>query len=181
MKERFKINDYVVYDGDVTALEPKRRNKDYAKIIERKKIGDIDYVGLQLISLKEQISCPLSEITHIETTKLHLINLGFKEEKSTDKLVYYVKNNMFISKLSLIIPLSKYNNNFFITGFCLADFRAITNDELEKYKNGSQIDMPKFYNDFPNLNNVNDLFDIIEMKENIIINREKIINPISTF
>lgn len=178
MREKFKINDYVVYLGDGTTLEPRRRNKDYAKIIDLKKIGNIEYVGLQLSSLNEKISCPLNQINNIETSKTHLLNLGFKEENSSDKIVCYIKNNIFISKLGLRIPVSIYNNNYFIAGFCLADFRIISNNKLEKYIIDDKIDVAKFFAEFQSLYNINVLFDVLEIKEDLIIDREKIINTI---
>ncbi len=167
MKERFKINDYVVYDGDGTALEPKRRNKDYAKIIERKKIGDIDYVGLQLFSLKEKISCPLSQIRDIETTRLHLINLGFEEKKLTKGAFSYRKNELVITHC--------------LFGYWQGDIENIGDNEIKKYIINNEWNVANFFTDFPNLNNVNDLFDIIEMNEKVIIDREKIINSIPIF
>lgn len=173
-KTEFKINDYVLYTGDGTANEPARKNKDYAKILDLIIIENIEYVCLQLLSIDKKISCPKHHIRVIETSQQHLINLGFEEVNSISKRVCYIKNNIYISKLGLSIPGSDIY--FFISGFCLADFRSITNVELNKYLTNNKVDAIKFFKDFPKMNNINDIFDIDKVEET---DREKIINSIS--
>lgn len=162
MNERFKINDFVIYNGNGTTLEPRRRNKDYAKIIDIKKIGGIIYFGLQLYSLDEKISCLFDQINDIKTSITYLELLGLKENKLPEGIITYSINNFFITN--------------YLFGYCLGKIENIK--VLEKYKINGNFSQDKFNGDFLNLNNVNDLFDIYEEKANLTVSRMEIISTL---
>lgn len=164
MREKiFKINDYVVCFVK-NAFGEARKNKDYAKIIELKKIGDNYIVDLQLLSLDEKTSCPLNQIRDIETSKFHLLNLGFEEKKLTKGALNYRKNDLVITH--------------YLFGYWLGDIENIDDNEMKKYIIDDKWNVAKFFKNFPTLYNVNDLFNVIESNENCIIDREKIITSI---
>lgn len=178
MRERFKVNDYVIYDGDKRVSELCKRNKDYARIIDIKIDNGKYWFNLELVSIDEKIFCPLRLLTEIETNKIHLINLGFSQEVFSKNSFYYKKNNIIISELNCILPTSNFYEESLLSGFCLADFRSITCQDIEKYCINGKFDQDRFKIDFPSLVFVNDLFDVLEGMEKISIDRKKIISSI---
>tara|TARA_B100000378_G_C18019196_1_gene403551 strand:- start:186 stop:710 length:525 start_codon:yes stop_codon:yes gene_type:complete len=167
----YSVNDYVKYIGDYSTLDPIRRNESYAQIIMLKKYEQYWLVGLRLLESNEKISCIIDKIRPIETEEKHLKILGFKIDKEKFQK-YYFKNGITISSIGLK-TLNKYSNSIFYSGLCIADFSDKEMKYFEKFYNGDEIDIKKFFNEYPSVNNINNLF--LEIGKKWKINEEEII------
>lgn len=154
MREIYKEKDFVQYVGKLHS------KYDYSKEIVAQ-IGNINKydkfssVELTIIQPLEKIDCLVDLIRPIFTEKKHLINLEFSEIDKDNSTIYKL-GDLTISRSSVKIP-----QNYIDLGFCLGDLSSLTSDEvIRKYLNkDSDFNFEKFYEDYPNLNNINDLIN----------------------
>ncbi|WP_417874043.1 hypothetical protein [Xanthomarina gelatinilytica] len=173
-KSLYEIEDYVHYGGDYSTLDEIRREKGFAKILTLKQFDYYWLVGLELIKSKDKISCVIDRIRPIDTSEKHLKEIGFKEEIDNAGKKVFVMNDIVISSIAINI-IHKYSKSIFISGFCIADFRNNKMIDFNKYKENDFINAQKFYSDFKNVNNLNDLLNYLKSEKGIDIDKEKII------
>ncbi|WP_158977371.1 hypothetical protein [Cellulophaga sp. L1A9] len=176
-KSLYEVGDYVKYGGDYSTLDETRREKGFAKILNIKKFDYYWLVGLELVKSKDKISCVIDRIRPIDTSEKCLKEIGFEGEIDNAGKKAYVMNDIIISSMCINI-LHKYSKSVFISGFCIADFRNNEMIDFEKYKEDDFINAQKFYSDFKNVNNLNDLLNYLESEKGIDIDKEKIISLI---
>lgn len=176
-KSLYEVGDYVIYGGDYSTLDVTRREKDFAKILTIKKFDYYWFVGLELFNSKDKISCVIDRIRPINTSENHLIEIGFEEKIDNAGKKAYVMNDIVISSIIFQI-IHEYSKSVFISGFCITDFRNEEMIDFEKYQEDDFINMQKFYSDFKNANNLNDILYYLESEKGIAIDKEKIISLI---
>jgi len=173
-KAIYEIGDYVKYGGDYSTLDEIRREKSFAKILDIKKFDYYWLAGIELIPSKKKISCVIDRIRPIDTSEQYLKEIGFVEKTNQAGKKAFVMNDTVISSLAINI-LHKHSNSVFISGFCIADFRNHEIIDFEKYKEDDFINAQKFYSDFKNANNINDLLQYLKKEKGLKIDSEKII------
>lgn len=151
----YKINDLVQYQGNLEIF-----SNNFAKIIGFKNFNNAERVHLQSMHNKQNFWSDYNEIRHILLEEKHLINLGFKKDKTLGSLLKFTLNNIVVSS-----SISRYDNgNLFISGFVLGD--VTVSIDFRRYLYENKVDSEKFYKDFPMMYTLSDLLGYF--KENDI-------------
>lgn len=149
----FEINNFIKYNGRLNQYK-----NSIAKIIDFVSFNGNPRVQLLSLESEEEFWADFNEIKHIELTDNHLHNLGFKKEELNSRSKF-VKHNIIISKTAVqIVNIEHYS--WFFSGFCVGDF---TDTELKivNYVDNSIFNYDKFYNDYPKVNTVTELFHFL--------------------
>ncbi len=165
--------DFVRYEGDSTSLDPLRRNETIAKIISSVKNEDEWRVLLE-VNASESISCPINFVRPISTDKIHLKRLGFEEIVVDDKKRYVNNLGITISGMGGGITIGN-NTSYFVTGYCLGDLTNIKNTEMQNYINNEGFDKNAFNMVYPNLNNINSVFRVLE-ENGVVFDKREILD-----
>lgn len=172
----YKTNDYVKYKGDCSTTDSIRRNEDVAKILFVRKNHPHYWVGLELLTSKENISCSIDKITTIETNLDHLTAIGFQIDDADSNNKLFVLGDVIISSIGLDYITKENMGIIFISGFCIGNLLTLNESNHTAYIEGDIFNVKKFYDDFPSVNNINDLFEFLKEKAKIDINIEEIIS-----
>ncbi|WP_345200251.1 hypothetical protein [Chryseobacterium ginsengisoli] len=142
----FKENDFVRYMGKPTwEYDPTK------EIIAQ--IYKIDSQFSSLIIGTNKIDSPINLLRPITSVKEHLENLGLVAEQKVNFTIYSL-GSLKISSITIIIP-----QNFINLGFCLGDVSTLSDEEIIKkyFDEDLNFNKEKFNDDYPDLNNLNDL------------------------
>lgn len=157
MREIYKEKDYVQYVGKLNSNHD--HSKDViAQIDNLDKYSKFWNVELTVIQPVEKVYCLVDLIRPIFTKKEHLMNLEFLEVEKENSTIYTL-GNLVVSSSTVKIPQKR---QFIDLGFCLGDLSTLTSDEvMKKYVDKDfNFDFEKFYNEYTNLNNINDLIQL---------------------
>lgn len=169
-RDYYNVGDYVKYEGDSSTLEDRRRNPDFAKILQIEKFDDYWWVGVELLSSKEKISFSMNYLRPISLEEKHLVNLGFEKRPINLSPQYYVKGDVYISSIGFNLIILNYH---FISGFCLVDnISAFQNLDIADFFENNKFNTKKFYEKYPSLYNINSLIEVL--KEKSLINDDEI-------
>lgn len=156
----YQEGEYVKYTGDYSIKEGPLRNEAIGQIVEFKELFGRERVFLSLIEGKQEIWCDYDKLRPISTTILHLEKAGFKtEELGNEKVKRFVLGPIIISGVLYRTADHKY---VFSSGFCLGDLTHPKAINWKKYRTNGDFDVQLFYGDFPSLNNINSLFEILD-------------------
>jgi len=169
-KSNYLINDYVKYEGNLSTLASILRDPDIGKIIQFEVHHNIERINLFLLGKKESIWCDFQDIRPIYTEPEHLKALDFVTVDVNGKKKY-ILGALTISGCLISTPSTTY-----LLRYCLGDFsNGVQN--IGKYLVDETLDLDKFFNDFPDVSNVNDLLTFLE-NQGRIIDKEKIVKNV---
>lgn len=171
MRDIYKKGDYVKYVGNGATTISLFREEDYAKIVDIFKHNEYWAVTLDLLKSKEKISCLVDVIRPIETNANHLKKLNFKEIKF-DSSKYYQLEDIIISS----VGIQTHHNSYFISGLCIGNTSIISPLDLAKFVIDGEFNIKSFFEIYPSVNNINQLFDYLKRFDNLIIDELEILN-----
>lgn len=147
----YEVGDYVRYQGSLSTLTEILRNPDIGRIEEFGNNAGRERVYLYLLGSKKHIWCDFYDIRQIFTEPEHLRALNF----NTIDVKGYKKYELDAVTVSGCVIYAKPAT--YLINYCIADFsKGVPNIEKYLLADGS-LDLEKFYSDFPNVNNLNDL------------------------
>ncbi|PWW27208.1 hypothetical protein [Chryseobacterium sp. AG844] len=161
-----RINDYVKYVGNYPyEYDPL---KDLIGLISHEEANSS---RVELIIGTNKIHTTKDQLRPLITNIGNVLNLGFTSVLKRNMTIYQ-KGNLIISDIKLCIGTSTYD-----LGFCLGDASILDEEVLkEKYfDENSTFNLDKFYLDFPNLNNLNDLIRVY-VQQYYAFNKEEFFN-----
>ncbi|MDF7820204.1 hypothetical protein P1X15_21470 [Runella sp. MFBS21] len=157
----YLVGDYVRYEGDMSILAEPLSSPDIGRIEEFRDFFDKERIYLYLLNKKQHIWCDYDKIRPIYTSKKILESIGFNETENNNRKKYSL-HNICVSECAINIFDKRH---LIFSGFCATDFtNGIPN--LEKYICDNEFDLKIFYEDYPYVQNVNDL--LLYLKNNEI-------------
>lgn len=164
----YEVGDYIKYQGNLSTLTEILRNPDIGRIEEFGNNVGQERVYLYLLDAKKNIWCDFYDIRQIFTEPEHLRALNF----NTIDVNGYKKYELDAVTVSGCVIYTKPTT--YLINYCIADFsKGIPTIEKYLLEDGS-LDLEKFYSDFPNVNNLNDLLSFLK-NTGRQINEEKIV------
>jgi hypothetical protein len=152
----YEVGDYVRYQGNMSTLTKILRDPDVGRIEEFGNNVGRERVYLYLIKAKKYIWCDFYDIRQIFTEPEHLKALNF----NTVDVKGYKKYELDGVTVSGSVIYTKPTT--YLINYCIADFsQGVQNIEKYLLEDGS-LNLEKFYTDFPNVNNLNDLLKYLK-------------------
>ncbi|OJW34083.1 MAG: hypothetical protein BGO54_05280 [Sphingobacteriales bacterium 46-32] len=152
----FTEGDFVRYTGDYAVVAGALREPGIGRIEEFQVLNGVEKIYLFLHDRNEHIWCDYDKIRCIETEEKHLLACGYTVEMAEQRKRYRRGGSVISSGLLYIHPLRQW----ILTGYCVTDFTGVV--ALDKYLHDpTRFDIHLFYQDFPGVNNLNDLFDYL--------------------
>lgn len=152
----YEVGDYVRYQGNLSTLTEILRNPDIGRIEEFGNNVGRERVYLYLLGSKKHIWCDFYDIRQIFTEPEHLRALNF----NTIDVNGYKKYELDAVTVSGCVIYTKQTT--YLINYCIADFSKGM-PHIEKYLNADgSLNLEKFYTDFPNVNNLNDLLTFLK-------------------
>ncbi len=164
----YEKGDYVKYKGNLSTDSNVLRDKGFGRIETFKTFKTAEGLSLYLLRYKESIYCGFQDISIILTEPKHLHKLGFQEVECKGKKKYKL-DNITVSGVKI------YEDNVVHKfKYCIEDF---TNEkpDFETYSDSDGINLERFFLDYLDVTNLNDLLNFME-KRGIAIDKEAIVN-----
>jgi len=166
----FTEGDFVRYTGNYAVVAGALREPGIGRIEEFEVFNGVERIYLFLHDRNEHIWCDYDKIRGIETEEKHLLACGYSVEMVGQRKRYRRGGSVISSGLFYIHHLGQW----ILTGYCVADFTNVV--VLDKYLHEpTRFDIHLFYQDFPWVNNLNDLFDYLK-EQGIELNWNTIAN-----
>lgn len=152
-----KEGHYVIYQGDpAIAIEP-LHSRDLAIFKAFEDSFGKERLGLHLLKKNTDIQTDYENIRELVTLPKHLIAAGFTEKKDKGK-PYYDFGEYTIAKMSVIDPV---NRKVYLLGYRVFHSSKLPIN-LQNYSVDNTVDIEKLVDDFPSVENINDLFDFFD-------------------
>jgi hypothetical protein len=154
-KSNYVLGDYVKYEGNLSTLAEILRRPDFGRIDKIEVQHGIERIYLYLLGSKQHIWCDFQDIRVLWTEPEHLRNLGFITIDINGRKKY---ENLAVTISGCIIGRGK---TAYLFNYCVGDFSA-GNLPVERYFDGDNFLYEKFFKEFPDVQNLNDLFTFLK-------------------
>ena len=162
--------DFVRYLGNYNVAAGHLREPGIGRIDEFETFNDVERIYLFLADRNNHIWCDYDKIRPIETEEKQLLACGYTIEMVGQRKRYRRGGSVISGGLLYIHHLGQW----ILTGYCVADFTGGV--VIDKYLHDPEkFDLQLFYEDFPWVNNLNDLFDYLK-GQHLQLNWEAIAN-----
>jgi len=149
--------DFVRYLGNYSVAAGHLREPGIGRIDEFETLNDVERIYLFLADRNDHIWCDYDKIRTIETEEKHLLSCGYTIDMVGQRKRYRRGGSVISGGLLYI----HYLGQWILTGYCVADFTGGV--VLDRYLHDpAKFDLQLFYEDFPWVNNLNDLFDYLK-------------------
>ena len=168
LRMNYQIGDYVKYLGNGGTTPGLLQDRAYARIEEIQTKNSETKVSLFLLQTKKTICCNLSDIMPIPIDDIFMTNMGFQIQSIDSKKKY-----TWLSGLTISSCLIAIGNVKFYSGYRIGDFTK-GGHNLDSFIENGEVNISKFSQVYPNVENINDLFAVFR-SQNRQINEEQII------
>jgi hypothetical protein len=151
--------DYVRYLGNYGVMSGPLREAGVGRIEEFEEFNGMERIYLFLPDRNQHIWCDYERLRSVETKDMHLLASGFEPDLVNERK-RYLRGNLIIS--GGLISLYGIGQHI-LTGYCVADFTAGIN--LDNYIQKEVFNIAEFYTDFPSVNNINELFNVLRKRD----------------
>ncbi len=153
----YEIGDFVKYEGNLSILTRILRDPDFGRIELFETHHNSERIYLYLLKKRQHIWCDFRDIRQILTKPEHLRALNFQTIDVNGRKKYEL-GNITISGTLISTPATTY-----LFQYCIGDF---TNGilDVDNYMNNGELNLSRFLTDYPDVTNLNDLLNFLEIE-----------------
>ncbi len=166
-KFNYEIGDFVKYEGKLSTLASILRDPDYGRIEEFETHHDVERIYLYLLGKKQHIWCDFRDIRPIYTEPEHLRALNFQTIEVNGRKKYK------LGAVTISGALIKSPQTIYLLQYCIGDFTQGI-PALDSYFENGELNLQRFFTDYPDVTNLNDLLNFLE-NQGSIINKEQVV------